>query len=145
MKKLFVALLVSSVLMAGCMGLVRNEKQAFIDSTVEATCYLVNADNIFDSSVEAGTKEIYEKYGFPINDKAALDELTVKYKAMPEVIAEIEEGLENCSENFKEKLEEAIGDVEESAVEEEPLVQEEEMEEVTEDMETEEAPAEETE
>jgi hypothetical protein len=112
MKKLLAILAASSVLLVGCLGGVKDEKQAFIDATVEATCLVFQSDNIFDPALEGQAKEIYKKYGFDADDDAAMEALTSKYEGDEEVQAAITKALEECAGDFSAALEDAFGEME---------------------------------
>ncbi len=124
MKKLLVILTMSAVLLVGCLGGVKDEKQAFIDATVEATCMVFESDNIFDPTLEDKAKEIYKEHGFDADDDAAMEELTKKYENDEEVQAAITEALEKCAGDFAAAMEDAFGEMEDIEIDvpvEEPV------------------------
>ncbi|MFC1616064.1 ankyrin repeat domain-containing protein [Patescibacteria group bacterium] len=82
------------------------EKRAFISATVEATCLIFNAEDMFDPELENQAKEIYKKYGFDADDEVAMEELTSKYQNDPDVNAYILDAIEECSEGFLSSIEE---------------------------------------
>lgn len=100
MKKLFVVFAVSSTLLAGCLGGARDEKQDFIDATVEATCLVFQSENIFDPALEAEAKAIYEDYGFDAENDEAMTALTTKYENDEDVQAAITAALEECAGDY---------------------------------------------
>jgi hypothetical protein len=108
MKKLLVILTLFSVFLVGCLGGVRNEKQAFIDATVEATCLVFQSDNIFDPALEEKAKAIFEKHGFDADDEEAMNVLTDKYEDDEDVQAAITNALEECAGDFAD----VFGDME---------------------------------
>lgn len=105
MKKLFVILTVFSTFLVGCLGGVKDEKQAFIDATVEATCMVFQSENIFDPALEGKAKEIYSKYGFDAENEEVMNALTAKYENDQEVQAAITKALEECAGDFASALE----------------------------------------
>lgn len=147
MKKVLALVGVLSILLAGCGG-PKDEKTAFIEATIEATCHIFEAENIFDPALEDEAKEIYKKYGFDADDDAAMETLTTKYENDEEVQAAIMKGLEECGGDLFSGLEEAFDEsVEDMDLEMEDIpveepAEEEVMEEAEEAEETEEAPAE---
>lgn len=99
MKKLFASLIgISLVLsMTGCILGPRDEKQAFIDATVEATCHIFQADNLFDPAVEQEAKDIYKKYGFDADDQEGMQAIANKYAEDEEVKTVIMDEIKKCS------------------------------------------------
>ena len=126
MKKLLFILVICSVLLAGCLGGVKNEKQAFIDATVEATCLVFQADNIFDPALEQQAIDIYKNYGFDADDEEAMTALTEKYQEDADVQAAITQALEECAGDFAEAFADMAGELETPVAEEEAVVEEEE-------------------
>lgn len=131
MKKLLAVLVVFSVFLVGCLGGLKNEKQSFIDATVEATCLVFQSDNIFDPALEEQAKEIYRNHGFDTDDEEAMTALTEKYENDEDVQAAITQALEDCAGDFAAGFEEAFEDLEieiEGEVLEEEVVEEEVVE-----------------
>lgn len=131
MKKLLAVLVVFSVFLVGCLGGLKNEKQSFIDATVEATCLVFQSDNIFDPALEEQAKEIYRNHGFDTDDEEAMTALTEKYGDEEDVQAAIMQALEDCAGDFAAGFEEAFEDLEieiEGEVVEEEVVEEEVVE-----------------
>lgn len=113
MKKLLVSLILVSVVLvslSGCLGK-KDEKQAFIDATVEATCLVFQAENIFDPSLEEKAKDIYKKHGFDADDDEAMNALTAKYENDEDVQAAIAVALEECVGDLGEMFENAFGEM----------------------------------
>ena len=108
MKKLLIGIIGSSLVLTGCLG-GGNEKQAFIDATVEATCLIFQAEDIFDQELTAQAEEIYVKYGFDPEDEAAMEELTKKYGDNEEVREAVTTAVASCSGEALKGLEEALG------------------------------------
>lgn len=105
MKKLLITFLSAAFLLTACTGGgPRNEKQAFIDATIEATCMIFEAENIFDPALEEEAVAIYKKHGFDAEDDAAMDALTTKYVDDAEVQTAIAEGIDECAADFSEAL-----------------------------------------
>jgi len=124
MKKLLAILAVFSVFLVGCLGGVKNEKQAFIDATVEATCLVFQSDNIFDPALEEQAKEIYKNHGFDTDDEEAMIALTEKYENDEDVQAAITQALEDCAGDFAAGFEDAFEDLEVEEVEGEVVEEE---------------------
>lgn len=98
-----------SIFLTACSGGVKDEKQSFIDATVEATCMIFQSENIFDPALEDAAKEIYKKYGFDADDDTAMEALTKKYENDEEVQKAIEKALEECAGDFFKDLETNFG------------------------------------
>lgn len=98
-----------SMFLTACTGGVKDEKQSFIDATVEATCMIFQSENIFDPALEDSAKEIYKKYGFDADDDKAMEALTKKYENDEEVQKAIEKALEECAGDFFKDLETNFG------------------------------------
>lgn len=100
MKKLLASLIGISLVisMTGCIFGPRDEKQAFIDATVEATCHIFQAENLFDPALEEEAKEIYKKYGFDADDQEGMQAIATKYAEDEEVKSAIMEQIKKCSE-----------------------------------------------
>lgn len=109
MKKVIALAAGLAVVLAGCGG-PKDEKTAFIDATIEATCHIFQAENIFDPALETEAKEIYKSHGFDADDDAMMEELTAKYENDEEVQAAIMKGLEECGGDLFSGLEEAVDD-----------------------------------
>ncbi len=82
------------------------ERQNFIDATVEATCMILQADNIFDPELESAAKDIYLSYGFDAYNDEAMEEITKKYESDTVVQEEISEALDECGGDFFDLLNE---------------------------------------
>lgn len=136
MKKLLAILAVCSVFLVGCLGGVQDEKQAFIDATVEATCLVFQAENIFDPALEEQAKEIYRKHGFDADDEAAMTILTETYQDDADVQAAITQALEECAGDLMEGFGDLAEDLEEVAEDLEVVVEDlgEDLEVVIEDV-----------
>lgn len=109
MKKVLASLMAFSIFLTACSGGVKDEKQSFIDATVEATCMIFQSENIFDPALEDAAKEIYKKYGFDADDDTAMEALTKKYENDEEVQKAIEKALEECAGDFFKDLETNFG------------------------------------
>lgn len=99
MKKLLASLIGLSLLLSltGCILGPRDEKQAFIDATVEATCHIFQAKNLFDPAVEQEAKDIYKKYGFDADNQAEMEKIANNYAADEEVKNTIMDKIKECS------------------------------------------------
>jgi hypothetical protein len=118
MKKLFSSLVLSSVLLVACGGGGgADEKQNFIDATVEVTCMVFEAEDLLDPSLEQKTKDIFEKYGFDVEDEAQMEEVTGKYQSDPDVQTAVEGALAECAGDLLE----AFSDLGEAVEVDEPV------------------------
>ncbi len=115
MKKLLVLLLSLTVVIFAACGVIRDEKQSFIDATVEATCLVFEAEDLFDPTLEGKTKDIYSSYGFDVNDEDAMEALTTKYEEDADVQAAILGAIEECSAGIFSDLEASFADLEPDA------------------------------
>ncbi|MFA6918163.1 MAG: hypothetical protein WC285_05045 [Candidatus Gracilibacteria bacterium] len=105
MKKLLASLIGLSLLLSltGCILGPRDEKQAFVDATVEATCYVLQSENMLDPAVEQAIKGIFKKYGFDPDKKDEVsqkDEVQLaadKYSSDEEVVSIIRSKVQECS------------------------------------------------
>ncbi len=137
MKKLLFGLLALSVVVSGCSFGKKDEKQAFIDATIKATCLILESENLFDPALETEAKQIYKDFGFDADDDAKMEEVTAKYENDEEVQAAVAKGIEACSADAEKKLDDLLGEpapegTEEGAEgEETPVEGEEETEEVS--------------
>ena len=80
-----------------------DEKQRFIDATVEMTCMLMKADNLSEylssenrPDVNRKLDEIYSRYGFDVEDSEKMEDLAKKYEDDDEVFEEVQLGLLEC-------------------------------------------------
>ena len=104
MKKIGILLsllAMTSVIMAGCG---RDEKQSFVDATVESTCLFFETDDIFDPELSEQVKAIFEKHGFGTSDEE-LEALKDRYAEDTEVQSAILEGISQCGSDFVDDLE----------------------------------------
>ncbi len=97
MKKLLVGFVSLSLVLAGCLGQQRDEKQAFIDATVEATCMILKAENLLDPGLEDQAKAIYKDHGFDADNDTEMEAIAAKYENDPEVTEAINAGVEECA------------------------------------------------
>lgn len=103
MKKLFAALIISSVLLAACGG--PNEKERFTDATVEVACMVFESGNPFDPELEQKTKDVFSKYDFDVEDEEKMEEIAAKYENDTDVQAAVEGALRECAGELFEALE----------------------------------------
>ncbi len=127
MKKLISMLALSSLFLVACGGATNeaDEKQRFIDATVEVTCMVFEAEDLLDPSLEQKTKDIFADKGFDVEDDAAMEAVTAKYENDPDVQTAVEEALAECAgdlmkafEEMGEAMEEGMEEMEEVAEEE---------------------------
>lgn len=99
MKKLLASLIGIALLISltGCILGPRDEKQAFIDATVKATCHIFQAKNLFDPKLEQEAKDIYKEYGFPSEDQTQMQTIADKYSADEAVKTAIMDQVKECS------------------------------------------------
>ncbi len=74
---------------------VDNEKERFIDATIEVTCMLLESENMLDPSIEDQALEVFVKYGFE-PDQDMISALSQKYENDDFVMEEISNGVEQC-------------------------------------------------
>lgn len=110
MKKVIALAGIISLMLAACGG-PKDERTAYIEATIEATCHIFGAENIFDPAVEEEAQAIYKKYGFDATDTAAMEALAEKYGSDEEAQGEILAGLEECGGDLFSGLEEAFSDL----------------------------------
>jgi hypothetical protein len=110
MKKLFSCLVLSSFLLVACGGGGGDEKQNFIDATVEVTCMVFEAEDLLDPSLEQNTKDIFENYGFDVENEAEMEEVTKRYENDPDVQTAVEAALAECAGDLLEAFG-AMGDL----------------------------------
>lgn len=132
MKKLLALVVLASIFLTACLsGAPKDEKQAYIDATIEATCVIFQSDNIFDPALEKEARKIYKKHGFDADDEVVMQALTDKYSEVEEVQMEIAGGLEGCAGEALKNLEAAFGDLSGGELEEALKSEEDEVEEDT--------------
>lgn len=85
------------VVLSGCLSKPRDEKQAFVDATIEATCYIFKQENVFDPKVEEEAKKIYGNYGFDVENETEMEAIAKKYSEDQDVQNSIVEGIKECS------------------------------------------------
>jgi hypothetical protein len=118
MNKFIATVLGAALVLTGCSaGAPRDERQSFIDASVEATCLVFESDNLFDPALDQQIIDIFKNYGFPADDDEAMDALSLKYENDAEVTEAINSALEECAPDFSEYTDEMRG-VEEAVVEE---------------------------
>ena len=102
MKKTFVlasAIVLAMFILSGCIiGGPKDEKQAFIDATIESTCLIFQQGDAFDPELETKVKDIFAKYDFKVDDNVAMEELSKKYVDDEEVGKAIMDGVTKCSQ-----------------------------------------------
>lgn len=116
MKKVFVLAIFSFFVLSACGANVfeateigapaqveGDEKQRFIDATVEMSCMLMRAENLSEflsadnrPSVDKQLSEIYKKYGFDVDDSEAMEALSKKYEDDDDVVEGVQLGLLDC-------------------------------------------------
>ena len=76
MKKLLTGLILGALLLTACGKGGGNEKQRFIDASVEVACMIFESEDAFDPNVdwESKTKEVFAKYDFDVENDAVMNE-----------------------------------------------------------------------
>jgi len=115
MKKFITGAIALSLVLTGCSWFGGDEKQAFIDATVEATCLIFQAEDIFDPSLEAEAKAVYKNHGFDADDDDAMEVLTTKYQDDQDVQDAIAAALESCAGDTLKGLQDSLGSIGEDA------------------------------
>lgn len=114
MKKLLIGIILGSLLLTACgKGGGKDEKQRFIDASVEVACMVFESEDAFDPSVdwEAKTKEVFAKYDFDVEDDDAMNAIAAKYQNDEEVTKALEDAMKECAGDLLEGLE-GLGDLE---------------------------------
>lgn len=112
-------LAMSSLLLTACGN---NERQEFIDASVESTCmFFETGANLDEETLTANAKAIFEKHGFSSSDED-LQALADKYNNDDEVAAAVLEGIKQCTGDVAP---EALETDEEAATEDDTTVEEE--------------------
>ncbi len=116
MKKIFVFALFSVFVLSACGANVfdatevgapvqveGDERQRFIDATVEMSCMMMRAENLSEflsadnrPAVNKQLDEIYKKYGFDVDDSEAMEALSKKYENDDDVVEGVQLGLLDC-------------------------------------------------
>lgn len=126
MKKLMIGLALFSLLLAGCgksddkaagdevgaagdkaavsEGTNGDEKQRYIDASVEATCLILGSEDLTDPSLEQKSKDIFKKYGFDIEDAKAMEAIATKYVEDKEFTDAVSKSLEKCGGDLFKNL-----------------------------------------
>lgn len=108
MKKLLTGLILGSLLLTACgKGGEKDEKQRFIDASVEVACMVFESEDAFDPSVdwEAKTKEVFAKYDFDVENDEAMNAIAAKYQNDAEVTKALEDAMKECAGDLLEGLE----------------------------------------
>jgi hypothetical protein len=106
MKKLFVLVVTFSLLASGCKLIgPRNEKQDFIDATIESSCVYFQYKGD-PTNVELATQmnDIFKKHGFDVENKEGMTAIVDKYKVDSDVVAAVSKGSEACGKEFFDQL-----------------------------------------
>jgi len=80
------------------------EREAFIAATIEATCLIFKAEDLSDPGLEEQAKELYRKYGFDVDNDAAMEEISNKYQNDEAFQIAVSAGIEECAPFFLEDL-----------------------------------------
>gem|GEM_PF-1425614 len=96
MKKLFASLMVGVFLLSGCSLFKGNEKQNFIDATIEAMCLVSGAADPFSADLQEQAKDVFKKYGFDVENEEAIQAVSDKYMGDTEVQDAILAGIKEC-------------------------------------------------
>lgn len=111
MKKLLLGLVLVSLVLAACSS-GKPEKERFIDATVEVTCMVFESGDLLDPALEQKTKDVFEKYGFDVEDEDKMNEIAARYQNDADVQKAVEEALKECAGDLLPALEEAFSDLE---------------------------------
>ena len=114
MKKLIALFAISTFVLTAC-GITFDEKQAYIDATIEATCLIADSGDLFAEGLEDKMKAVYEKHGFDTSDQAALEALVTKYQDDETIVVAIEAGTKDCIAKVLEGLGDSFASVTNSA------------------------------
>lgn len=107
MRKFLAGLVLFSVVLAGCSkddGGAGDEKQRFIDATVEVTCLVFQSEDLLDPTLEQKSKDVFTKYGFAIDDEAAMKAIADKYEDDKDVQEAVTKALDECGGELFKKL-----------------------------------------
>lgn len=99
MKKLMAGLVLFSLVLAGCGkggGTQGDEKQRFIDATVEVTCLIFQSEDLLDPTLEQKSKDIFKKFGFDVEDEKGMEAIATKYEDDKDVRDAITKALGEC-------------------------------------------------
>lgn len=110
MKKLIALFAISTFVLTAC-GITFDEKQAYIDATIEATCLIADSGDLFAEGLEDKMKAVYEDHGFDTSDDAALEALVTKYQDDETVVTAVEAGTTECIAKVLEGLGDSFGDL----------------------------------
>jgi len=96
MKKILVLALIP-ILLSGCMP--SGEKDRFVSASVELGCSLFSNPEAYQdpSKFEEEMKSVFEKYGFDVNDEAAMELVGNKYSEDEAVKKAVEDGMKECA------------------------------------------------
>jgi hypothetical protein len=97
MKKLFIILSVSALLLSACNTAGGSEKERFISATVEVTCMIFESGDLLDPALEDRTKAVFEEHGFDVEDSEGMLAIASKYESDEEVQKAVEEALMECA------------------------------------------------
>ena len=92
----------SAILLTGCFGDSRPEKERFIDATAEVTCLVFSSADLLDPQLEQQTKDIFESYGFDVENEEEMLEVAQRYDDDVDVQAAVEGALEECAGDLLE-------------------------------------------
>lgn len=96
MKKIL-AVISLVVFMTAC-GAAGSEKERFVSASTEIACDIVKDQTLYSdmNKILALSKDVFAKYGFDIEDDAAMQALSEKYQADDEVIQAVQAGAMKC-------------------------------------------------
>lgn len=99
MKKIVALLVLAPLLFVSCGGTCVNEKDCFVKATAEAACEIFGNPDAWSNpdEFEGKAKTIFAKYGFDVEDEAAMDALSAKYENDEDVMAELGSAMADCS------------------------------------------------
>lgn len=81
-----------------------DEKERFINSTIEVSCLLIGSENLeadlsSEKRVETDEKvrDIFKNHGFEVDDDELFADISLKYENDQEVIEAVHRGVQKCN------------------------------------------------
>jgi len=95
MKKSLILFALSALMFTACFGSF-DEKQAFIDANIEASCSLTSLEDLISANSSDAYAEIFKKHGFNFESQDQESEMFAKYMVDDEVVKAISAGAQEC-------------------------------------------------